>query len=114
MFNDHVRAYGRLGASLIAVPRATGLSTDIWHAAAKMAAMVSGTYVLVTTSADRPLCVFELDAALVQQRDCVENLLWYALGIPVVTFVSILRAAGECHICKQRYVGRFTSFSGCC
>lgn len=95
MFNEHARSYGRLGASLIAVPRATDLSTDLWHAAGKMAAMVSGAYVvssnrvgpssgptfgghgfvyaptgelLATTSADRPLAVFELDVALVEHQ----------------------------------------------
>jgi N-carbamoylputrescine amidase len=46
MFNEHARHYGREGADLIAIPRATGLSTDNWLAAGKMAAIVSGSYVV--------------------------------------------------------------------
>lgn len=46
MFNEHARGYGRQGAALIAMPRATGASTEMWHAAGKMAAIVSGAYVV--------------------------------------------------------------------
>lgn len=46
MFNEWARHYRRKGASLIAVPRATGVSSNCWHAAAKMAAIVSGCYVV--------------------------------------------------------------------
>ena len=46
MFNEHARHYGRQGASLIAIPRAAGSSTDNWLAAGKMAAIVSGSYVV--------------------------------------------------------------------
>lgn len=46
MFNEHARGYGRQGADLIAIPRATGTSLDAWLAAGKMAAIVSGSYVV--------------------------------------------------------------------
>jgi N-carbamoylputrescine amidase len=46
MFNEHARQYGRQGTDLIAIPRATGVSTDNWLAAGKMAAIVSGSYVV--------------------------------------------------------------------
>jgi len=46
MFNEHARRYGRAGAELIAVPRATGQSRDKWVAAGAMAAIVSGSYVV--------------------------------------------------------------------
>lgn len=46
MFNEHARAYGRDGAALIAIPRATGQTVSHWHLAARMAALVSGCYVV--------------------------------------------------------------------
>jgi N-carbamoylputrescine amidase len=46
MFNEHARGYGRQGAALIAIPRATGSSMEMWHVAGKMAAIVSGAYVI--------------------------------------------------------------------
>ena len=46
MFNEHARHYGRRGAHLIAVPRATpGGSLGRWLVALRMAAIVSGCYV---------------------------------------------------------------------
>ena len=46
MFNEWARYYGRAGAHLIAVPRATPApSTDRWRTALRMAAIVSGCYV---------------------------------------------------------------------
>lgn len=45
MFNEHARRYGRRGAALIALPRATGASR-IWRTAGEMAAIVSGAYVI--------------------------------------------------------------------
>ena len=44
-FNEWARQYRRQGAQLIAVPRASGESVDKWHAAARMAAIVSGCFV---------------------------------------------------------------------
>lgn len=90
MFNEHARGYGRVGASLIAVPRATGPDQESWQIAGAMAALVSGAFVvssnrvgragpggptfggqgfafspsgqlIATTSAERPLSIFELD-----------------------------------------------------
>ncbi len=47
MFNEHARHYGREGAQVIAVPRAVGRgSLRRWLVAMKMAAIVSGCYVL--------------------------------------------------------------------
>ena len=46
MFTEHARAYGRAGADLIAVPRATPPGTArIFDAALRMTAIVSGCYV---------------------------------------------------------------------
>lgn len=47
MFNEHARRYGREGAHVILVPRAVGVtSLDRWLVAMRMAAIVSGCYVL--------------------------------------------------------------------
>lgn len=46
MFNEHARHYGRQGADLIAIPRAAGTAVENWLAAGKMAAVVSGSYVV--------------------------------------------------------------------
>jgi len=46
MFNEHARAYGRAGADLIVIPRATGTSHARWLTAGAMAAVVSGSYVV--------------------------------------------------------------------
>jgi N-carbamoylputrescine amidase len=46
MFNEHARHYGRQGASLIGIPRAAGAATENWLTAGKMAAIVSGSYVV--------------------------------------------------------------------
>lgn len=83
MFNERARAYGRQGADLIVVPRATG-QTPVWQTACQMAAIVSGAYVVSSnrvggsfsgngmaiapdggligmTLAESPLLVFELN-----------------------------------------------------
>lgn len=93
-FNEHARAYGRAGADLLAVPRATPPeSTERWLTALRMAALVSGSYaassnrggtdprgqrfgghgwivspegeVLAETSSRFPVAVAELDLALI-------------------------------------------------
>jgi N-carbamoylputrescine amidase len=46
MFNEHARAYGRRGVSLIVIPRASGVSLDSWKIAGAMASLVSGAYVV--------------------------------------------------------------------
>lgn len=46
MFNERARHYGRDGADLIAVPRASGTDCRYWDCAAAMAAIVSGAYVI--------------------------------------------------------------------
>lgn len=53
MFNEHARGYGRQGAALIAIPRATGTATGNWLAAGKMAAIVSGSYVVSSNRSGR-------------------------------------------------------------
>ncbi len=88
-FNEWARHYRRQGAQLIAVPRASGEGVEHWRTAAAMAAIVSGCYVvssnrvggaspevtfggkgfafapdgslIVETSADEPVVVFDLD-----------------------------------------------------
>lgn len=46
MFTEWARAYRRQGAHVIVAPRASGVSVHQWHAAAAMAAICSGCYVL--------------------------------------------------------------------
>lgn len=46
MFTEWARAYRRQGAHVIVAPRASGVSVHQWHAAAAMAAISSGCYVL--------------------------------------------------------------------
>lgn len=47
MFNEHARHYGRAGAQVLLVPRVVGPTTlDRWLVAMRMAAIVSGCYVL--------------------------------------------------------------------
>lgn len=46
MFNEHARAYGKAGASLIIVPRASGVDIESWKIAGAMASLVSGAYVV--------------------------------------------------------------------
>lgn len=51
MFNERARAYGRDGAALIVIPRATGSSLEPWKIAGAMAALVSGAYVVSSNRA---------------------------------------------------------------
>ena len=52
MFNERARQYGRAGAQVILVPRATGGgSLDRWLVAMRMAAIVSGCYVISSNRA---------------------------------------------------------------
>lgn len=46
MFNERARAYGKEGASLIVIPRASGVSVESWKLAGAMASLVSGAYVV--------------------------------------------------------------------
>jgi N-carbamoylputrescine amidase len=46
MFTEWARHYRRQGAHIIVAPRASGASMRHWHASARMAAIVSGCYVL--------------------------------------------------------------------
>jgi N-carbamoylputrescine amidase len=92
MFNEHARRYGRDGADLIVVPRATGAAHEHWITAGKMASIVSGSYVVSSnrvghledgprfggrgfaigpegnlielTASDSPIGLFEIDAQL--------------------------------------------------
>lgn len=89
MFNERARAYGRQMASLIVIPRASGMNSEPWKIAGAMASLVSGAYVvssnrvgaskggtqfggggysyapqgrlLALTDATHPMRVFELD-----------------------------------------------------
>lgn len=53
MFNERARRYGRDGAELIVVPRASGASVGRWMTAGAMAALVSGCYVVSSNRAGR-------------------------------------------------------------
>lgn len=46
MFNERARAYGRQGASLVVIPRASGVDIESWKIAGAMASIVSGAYVV--------------------------------------------------------------------
>src|SRR5262245_3933153 len=46
MFNEHARAYGRQQATLIVIPRASGVNVKSWLIAGAMASLVSGAYVV--------------------------------------------------------------------
>jgi N-carbamoylputrescine amidase len=46
MFNERARAYGKQNASLIVIPRATGVDVEPWKIAGAMASLVSGAYVI--------------------------------------------------------------------
>jgi N-carbamoylputrescine amidase len=46
MFNEHARGYGKAGASLIVIPRASGVDIESWKIAGAMASLVSGAYVV--------------------------------------------------------------------
>ena len=46
MFNEHARAYGKAGTSLIVIPRASGTDIESWKIAGAMTALVSGAYVV--------------------------------------------------------------------
>ena len=46
MFNEHARAYGKQAASLVVIPRASGVDIESWKIAGAMASLVSGTYVV--------------------------------------------------------------------
>ena len=53
MFNEGARAYGRQKASLIVIPRASGMNIESWKIAGAMAALVSGAYVVSSNRVGR-------------------------------------------------------------
>jgi N-carbamoylputrescine amidase len=53
MFTEWARHYRRQGAQVILVPRASETSMRVWDAAARMAAIVSGCYVLSSNRVSR-------------------------------------------------------------
>jgi N-carbamoylputrescine amidase len=53
MFNERARAYGREGAELIVIPRASGPDLEPWKTAGAMTALVSGAYVASSNRAGR-------------------------------------------------------------
>lgn len=46
MFNERARAYGKQGAALIVIPRASGTDVEPWKLAGAMASLVSGAWVV--------------------------------------------------------------------
>jgi len=53
MFNEHARAYGKQQASLLVVPRASGVDIKSWKIAGAMASLVSGAYVVSSNRVGR-------------------------------------------------------------
>jgi N-carbamoylputrescine amidase len=53
MFNERARAYGRQKASLIVLPRASGMNLESWKIAGAMASLVSGAYVVSSNRSGR-------------------------------------------------------------
>jgi N-carbamoylputrescine amidase len=53
MFNEHARAYGKQEASLVVLPRASGVDIKSWKIAGAMAALVSGAYVVSSNRVGR-------------------------------------------------------------
>jgi len=46
MFNERARAYGKQNASLLVIPRASGMDIEPWKIAGAMASLVAGAYVV--------------------------------------------------------------------
>ena len=53
MFNERARAYGKQKASLIVIPRASGVNIESWKIAGAMASLVSGAYVVSSNRVGR-------------------------------------------------------------
>src|SRR5215469_10037100 len=53
MFNEHARVYGKQQASLVVIPRASGVDIESWKLAAAMASLVSGAYVVSSNRVGR-------------------------------------------------------------
>jgi N-carbamoylputrescine amidase len=53
MFNEHARTYGKQKASLIVIPRASGVNLESWKIAGAMASLVSGAYVVSSNRVGR-------------------------------------------------------------
>ncbi|GHO46712.1 carbon-nitrogen hydrolase family protein [Ktedonospora formicarum] len=52
MFNEWARNYGKQGANIIAVPRASSIAYERWIVAPRMAAIVSGAFVISSNRVD--------------------------------------------------------------
>jgi N-carbamoylputrescine amidase len=53
IFNERARAYGKQKASLIVIPRASGIEIEPWKIAGAMASLVSGSYVVSSNRVGR-------------------------------------------------------------
>lgn len=53
MFNEHARFYGKQNASLIVIPRASGVNIESWKIAGAMASLVAGAYVVSSNRTGR-------------------------------------------------------------
>ncbi|MEP7075101.1 MAG: carbon-nitrogen hydrolase family protein [Acidobacteriota bacterium] len=53
MFNERARAYGKQKASLLVIPRATGIDKKSWRIAGAMASLVSGAYIVSSNRVGR-------------------------------------------------------------
>jgi N-carbamoylputrescine amidase len=108
MFNEHARHYGRQGADLIAIPRATGVATDMWFAAGKMAAIVSGSYVVSSNRVGHARqglnfggagFAFDPDGTCLAVTSCEESLIVCAVD-PVET--ARRRTTYPCYVSERR------------
>ncbi len=53
MFNERARGYGKQEASLVVIPRASGVDIETWKIAGAMGSLVSGAYVVSSNRAGR-------------------------------------------------------------
>ncbi len=105
MFNEHARRYGRQGAQLICVPRAVGGGTLArWLVAMRMAAIVSGCYVVSSNRGGTDAAgqhfggrgwVVDPDGEMVSQSSCVSPVVAYDIDLE---FVSRAQQDYPCYV----------------
>jgi N-carbamoylputrescine amidase len=108
MFNEHARHYGRNGAQVIAVPRAVGReSLHRWLVAMKMAAVVSGCYVITSNrngvdsnGQEYGGCGWIVDPSgdLVAQTSWASSIATYELNLD---FVTTAQSEYPCYVKEQ-------------
>lgn len=96
MFNEHARTYGRGGADLIAVPRATPpIARDFFDAALTMGAVMSGCYVASSNRTgvndlgeafEGRGCIYNPAGQIVAQTNMFTNVTFHDVDTDVVTW----------------------------